>query len=249
MVDASLRGLTSGLDPESDFLDDEEMQGRQGENKHVYRAVPEDYRFAASNDDVLARLPKMTKTVRMVLLEDRGSAAGTEIAAGALQDHKRAVILGERTVGRTTIQEIFPLPGNTGAIKLTTGRWITPRGRSFASTGAAPDVIVAGVARFSDDAEGRDAGERRVQCPKTYDAVPRPDGRCVAWMVTGRESSALAKQLVDEAHERVACSQRWLNFDSSNCNLTSDWDSKANPAGRNGLKHCPNQDFFTQATQ
>ena len=58
MVDAGLRGLTSGLDPESDFLDEEEMQSRQGENKHVYRAVPEDYRFAASNDDVLARLPR-----------------------------------------------------------------------------------------------------------------------------------------------------------------------------------------------
>jgi carboxyl-terminal processing protease len=132
-------------------------EGRQGENKQVYRAVPADYRFAANNDDVLARLPKMTKTVRMVLLVDRGSAAGAEIAAGALQDHKRAVILGERTVGRTTIQEIFPLPGNTGAIKLTTGRWITPRGRSLAGTGVAPDVVVAGVARFSDDAEARDA--------------------------------------------------------------------------------------------
>ena len=77
----------------------------------------------------------------LIVIVNHGSAAGAEILAGALQDHQRAIIVGQPTFGRATVQTILPLPSGA-ALKLTTAHWHTPRGRSVRSAGIVPDVIL-----------------------------------------------------------------------------------------------------------
>jgi carboxyl-terminal processing protease len=81
----------------------------------------------------------------MVVLVNVGSASASEIVAGALQDHKRATIMGNRTFGKGSVQVILPISENT-AIKLTTSRYYTPNGRSIQATGIVPDEVVADTA-------------------------------------------------------------------------------------------------------
>jgi carboxyl-terminal processing protease len=102
-------------------------------------ARPEDYLRGRMKDDFNRRLPADVKTVPMVVLVNGGSASASEIVAGALQDHKRAVIMGQPTFGKGSVQTILPL-GNSTAIKLTTARYYTPNGRSIQAKGIIPDI-------------------------------------------------------------------------------------------------------------
>jgi carboxyl-terminal processing protease len=77
----------------------------------------------------------------IVVLVNGGSASASEIVAGALQDHKRAVILGTKTFGKGSVQTILPLDDNS-ALRLTTARYFTPKGRSIQATGIVPDIII-----------------------------------------------------------------------------------------------------------
>ena len=86
----------------------------------------------------------------MVVLVNGGSASASEIVAGALQDHKRAVIMGTQTFGKGSVQTILPL-GNGTAIKLTTARYFTPSGRSIQAKGIVPDIVVEDPSLPSDD--------------------------------------------------------------------------------------------------
>lgn len=88
--------------------------------------------FSAGPDDVLAGAP-------MVVLVNRGSASASEIVAGALQDHKRALIMGTKTFGKGSVQTIVPIDDAT-ALKLTTARYYTPLGRSIQAQGIVPDI-------------------------------------------------------------------------------------------------------------
>ena len=77
----------------------------------------------------------------LVVLINSGSASASEIVAGALQDHHRAIIMGTTSFGKGSVQTIIPLPGH-GAIRLTTARYYTPSGRSIQGTGISPDIEV-----------------------------------------------------------------------------------------------------------
>lgn len=102
-------------------------------------ANPE-YYLRGPGKDYLLGLPEAVKTVPMVTLVNGGSASASEIVAGALQDHKRSVVMGTQTFGKGSVQTILPL-GNNTAIKLTTARYYTPNGQSIQAKGITPDIV------------------------------------------------------------------------------------------------------------
>ena len=131
-------GVTAAFVPHGTLVTS--TDGRVADAKHQYFATPEDY-LRGSKEDFIRSIPVEALKVPMVVLINGGSASASEIVAGALQDHKRAVVMGTTSFGKGSVQTIIPLPGST-AIKLTTARYFTPSGRSIQAKGIVPDIAV-----------------------------------------------------------------------------------------------------------
>ncbi|MDK6080205.1 S41 family peptidase [Massilia varians] len=114
--------------------------GQLLEQRQRFYGRPEFY-MLRSGADPLSSLPPAFKKLPMVVLVNTGSASASEIVAGALQDYKRATILGSQTFGKGSVQTIRPI-GRDAAVKLTTARYYTPAGRSIQARGIVPDVPV-----------------------------------------------------------------------------------------------------------
>jgi carboxyl-terminal processing protease len=128
-----LRNNPGGLLDQAVQVSDDFLE--QGEIVSTRARRPEDaQRWNAKPGDIAGGLP-------MVVLVNGGSASASEIVAGALQDHRRAVVMGVKSFGKGSVQTVMPIPGN-GAIRLTTARYYTPSGRSIQATGIDPDVEV-----------------------------------------------------------------------------------------------------------
>lgn len=140
------------------FLDKGEIVSTRGRNEKDTR------RDNASTGDVAKGLP-------IVVLINGGTASAAEIVSGALQDHRRAVILGTQTFGKGSVQTVIPIPGQ-GAMKLTTARYYTPSGRSIQAKGIEPDIIVE-EAKIE---ETKDNGDR-IKESDLKGALINPDGK------------------------------------------------------------------------
>ena len=123
------------------FLEKGEIVSTRGRN------ADETQRYNARPGDISKGKP-------VIVLINGGSASASEIVAGALQDHKRATILGTRSFGKGSVQTIIPLGQNNGALRLTTARYYTPSGRSIQAKGIDPDIQI--LQDVPDELKGKD---------------------------------------------------------------------------------------------
>ena len=123
--------LTKAINITDFFLNEGEIVSTKGRN------ISETRKFFARNGDEIKGKP-------IIVLINNGSASASEILAGALKDHKRAIILGENSYGKGSVQSIIPL-GNGGGMRLTISKYYLPSGKSISEVGVTPDIVVEEV--------------------------------------------------------------------------------------------------------
>lgn len=137
--------LTQAIAVSDAFLNSGEIVSTRGRN-------------AAESERVNAELGDLAEGKPMVVLINGGSASASEIVAGALQDHRRGIVVGTKSFGKGSVQTVMPLASN-GAMRLTTARYYTPSGRSIQALGVSPDIVVEQPPRQPET----DTGEEEVK--------------------------------------------------------------------------------------
>ena len=170
--------------------------GQLAESKATFKASPEFYQRRGSGDP-LKRLPAALKNVPLVVLVNEGSASASEIVAGALQDHKRATIMGSQTFGKGSVQTVRPLGPDTG-IKLTTARYYTPSGKSIQAKGIVPDVML------DETAEGDIYASLRMREADLEKHLTSGQGEEVKDAAREKAREEARKRLEEEAKKPVA---------------------------------------------
>src|SRR5207248_6577949 len=132
--------LDQAISVSDTFLEKGEIVSTRGRNPE------ETQRFNARPGDLIKSKP-------LIVLINGGSASASEIVAGALQDHKRATLVGTRSFGKGSVQTIIPLGSGNGALRLTTARYFTPSGKSVHAKGIVPDI--GGVQGVPGEVKGR----------------------------------------------------------------------------------------------
>ena len=155
--------LDQAISVSDTFLDKGEIVSTRGRNPE------ETQRFNARPGD-------MTKGKPVIVLINGGSASASEIVAGALQDHKRATLVGTRSFGKGSVQTIIPLGAGNGALRLTTARYFTPSGRSIQAKGITPDIEVLQDVPDDLKAQTDSKGEASLRGHLTGDAGPEETG-------------------------------------------------------------------------
>ena len=179
--------------------------GQLADSKFTYKATPQHYLRRGGNDPV-KRLTEATnglyKRIPLVVLVNEGSASASEIVAGALQDHKRATIMGSQTFGKGSVQTVRPLGPDTG-LKLTTARYYTPSGNSIQAKGIVPDVMVDETPEGNLFAALRtrdaDLQKHLVNGPEGKGDQPMTDAQRAAEQQRDQEREAARKRLEEEA--------------------------------------------------
>lgn len=163
-----LRNNPGGLLDQAVQVSDDFLE--QGEIVSTRARRPDDaQRWNAKPGDI-------TEGLRVVVLVNGGSASASEIVAGALQDHRRGVVLGTKSFGKGSVQTVMPIPGN-GAIRLTTARYYTPSGRSIQALGISPDIeVLATREEGNAPLRDREADLRRAlrNDNATHESAPLP---------------------------------------------------------------------------
>jgi len=144
--------LNSSVAVSAAFLKEDKLvvytEGRTQDSRMNLTTAPENFiQGNPATNNYIKKLPGDIQDTPLVVLINNGSASASEIVAGALQDHKRALIVGTRSFGKGSVQTILPMNNGT-AIKLTTARYFTPNGRSIQGKGIDPDIIVKDGSEF-----------------------------------------------------------------------------------------------------
>jgi carboxyl-terminal processing protease len=185
--------LDAAVDVSSDFLDRGTVvttRGREADENRVYDATP--------NGDLI-------RGTRLVVLINGASASASEIVAGALQDNRRATVLGTRSFGKGSVQSIIPLEGR-GALRLTTALYYTPSGRSIQGQGITPDRVVAlpkdqQVANAVVTYESDLFGALKAPSALTPEGAPAPAPATGKRLVTGEADHPINPKIIGTAQD------------------------------------------------
>jgi carboxyl-terminal processing protease len=178
--------------------------GQIADSKATFKAAPE-YYLRRGGSDPLRKLPEAVKKVPLVVLVNEGSASASEIVAGALQDHKRAIVMGAQTFGKGSVQTVRQLGPDT-ALKITTARYYTPSGASIQAKGIVPDVML------DETAEGNVFAALRVREADLEKHIASGQGAEQKDEAREKAREEARKKLEDEAQKKAAAAKPLPEF-------------------------------------